>query len=91
MARVAGLLAVAVIPVAAGISGDDYLVPSSFDDGFRHRHPDLLGPCILGGVLAGVTVRPAREALREPALETPIPRASTARHRRSPAHAPLAR
>ena len=27
VARVAGLIAVAVIPLAAGISGDDYLVP----------------------------------------------------------------
>ena len=35
VARVASLLAVAVIPLAAGISGDDYLVPEAFDEGFQ--------------------------------------------------------
>ncbi|HSJ74510.1 MAG TPA: DHA2 family efflux MFS transporter permease subunit, partial [Miltoncostaeaceae bacterium] len=36
VARVAGLIAVAVIPLAAGISGDDYLVPAAFDEGFQN-------------------------------------------------------
>ena len=38
-----GLLAVAVIPVAAGISGDDYLVPDVVRRGLSHRHPDVRG------------------------------------------------
>ena len=72
VARVAGLLAVAVIPVAAGISGDDYLVPSSFDDGFRTGILICSALCILGGIIAGITVRPAPTAPDEPAAETPI-------------------
>lgn len=35
IARAAGLLAVALIPVLAGISGDDYQHPSAFASGFR--------------------------------------------------------
>lgn len=69
VARVAGLLAVAVIPVAAGISGDDYLVPSSFDDGFRTGILMCAGLCVLGGIVAGITVRPAPAPA--PALKTP--------------------
>ena len=69
VARVAGLLAVAVIPVAAGISGGDYLVPASFDEGFRTGILICSGLCICGGILAAVTVRPGRPP--EPAPETP--------------------
>ncbi len=71
VARVAGLLAVAVIPVAAGISGDDYLVPASFDEGFRTGILMCSALCILGGILAGITVRPSPAPPGEPALETP--------------------
>ncbi|MGY1606158.1 MULTISPECIES: MFS transporter [unclassified Geodermatophilus] len=35
VARAAGLLAVAVVPVAAGIGGDDYTDPAAFGAGFR--------------------------------------------------------
>ena len=35
VARAAGLLAVAVIPLLAGISGDDYQRPTAFNHGFR--------------------------------------------------------
>src|SRR4029453_15347121 len=35
VARTAGLLAVAVLPVAAGISGADALEPARFDAGFQ--------------------------------------------------------
>ena len=38
VARVAGLLAVAIIPVAAGISGDDYLVPVRLRRRLQDRH-----------------------------------------------------
>lgn len=71
VARVAGLLAVAVIPVAAGISGDDYLVPASFDDGFRTGILICAALCATGGVIAGITIRPARETTAEPLPETP--------------------
>ena len=69
VARVAGLLAVAVIPVAAGISGGDYLVPASFDEGFRTGILICAALCVTGGVLAGITVRPSPAA--GPPLETP--------------------
>jgi EmrB/QacA subfamily drug resistance transporter len=57
VARVAGLLAVAVIPVAAGISGDDYRVPAAFDDGFRTGVVIAAILAAAGGVLALVTIR----------------------------------
>ncbi len=69
VARVAGLLAVAVIPVAAGITGDDYLVPASFNEGFRTGILICAGLSIVGGVLAGITVRPPAET--GPPVETP--------------------
>jgi MFS family permease len=57
VARAAGLLAVAVIPVAAGISGEDYTEPTAFAAGFRTA--TLLCAAVLaaGGVLALLTVR----------------------------------
>lgn len=70
VARVAGLLAVAIIPVAAGISGDDYLVPSAFDDGFRIGILLCAGLCFAGGLLALATVRSPAEP-EPPAFETP--------------------
>ena len=57
VARVASLLAVAVIPVAAGISGADYLVPSSFDDGFDTGVMISAALCAFGGLLAFATIR----------------------------------
>lgn len=70
VARVAGLLAVAIIPVAAGISGDDYLVASSFDDGFRIGIVLCAGLCAAGGLLALATIRSPAEP-EPPAFETP--------------------
>jgi hypothetical protein len=57
VARAAGLLAVAVIPVAAGISGADYTDPTAFTAGFRTA--TLLCAAVLaaGGVLALLTIR----------------------------------
>ena len=57
VARIAGLLAVAVIPLAAGISGDDYRVPEAFDDGFQNGMIICAIACAAGGVLALVTIR----------------------------------
>lgn len=57
VARVAGLIAVAVIPLAAGISGDDYLVPEAFDEGFRNGVIICAVACAAGGVLALATIR----------------------------------
>jgi EmrB/QacA subfamily drug resistance transporter len=80
VARTASLLAVAVLPVAAGISGADYLDPAQFADGFRIAL--LLSAALLaaGGLLAGVLVRngqvqqddgPAADRLRHCAVDGP--------------------
>jgi hypothetical protein len=79
VARVAGLLAVAIIPVAAGISGDDYLVPSAFDDGFEIGLMICAVLCAAGGVLALVgiprstTILPAGEPITHNCLNGPPP------------------
>ena len=43
VARAAQLLAVAALPVAVGLSGDDYADPAAFTSGFRMAHDDLRG------------------------------------------------
>lgn len=57
VARTAGLLAVAVLPVAAGITGNDYQDPARFAPGFRTASLLIAGLLALGGVLAVATVR----------------------------------
>jgi EmrB/QacA subfamily drug resistance transporter len=57
VARGAGLVAVAVLPLAAGIGGDSYLHPEVFSPGFRLAVLMAAGACALGGLLAGVTIR----------------------------------
>jgi EmrB/QacA subfamily drug resistance transporter len=57
VARVAGLLAVAVLPVAAGISGADALTPEVFGGGFRMAMLIAAGLCAAGGLLAFATIR----------------------------------
>lgn len=69
VARVAGLLAVAVIPVAAGITGDDYLVPADFDEGFTMGIIICAVLCAAGGVVALAGIRSAAPA--EPVAATP--------------------
>jgi EmrB/QacA subfamily drug resistance transporter len=69
VARVAGLIAVAVVPLVAGLSGDSYRHPAAFNHGF-HVGVVLCGAlCIAGGLLAYATIRrAARPAVRaEPA------------------------
>jgi EmrB/QacA subfamily drug resistance transporter len=57
VARVAGLIAVAVLPAAAGIAGTDYLDPDLFVDGFRVAMLIAAAACLAGGVLAAFTIR----------------------------------
>ncbi len=57
VARAAGLVAVAVLPVATGITGDSYLHPEAFSSGFHLAVLLAAGACALGGLLAGVTIR----------------------------------
>ena len=63
VARTAGLLAIAVLPFLAGITGDAYLDPVALASGFRTALLIAAGLCAAGGLLAALTIRnPARGA-----------------------------
>ena len=65
VARAAGLIAVAVLPVAAGITGDSYLHPAALSQGFRNALIIAAIACVAGGLLAAVTIRnPSRGRAR---------------------------
>jgi EmrB/QacA subfamily drug resistance transporter len=70
VARTAGLLAVAVLPVAAGISGAGALEPARFDAGFRMAMLIAAALCAAGGVLSWLTIRNPEP---EPAEPQPAP------------------
>jgi EmrB/QacA subfamily drug resistance transporter len=57
VARVAGLIAVAALPVAAGLSGAGALEPAAFSDGFRTAALIAASLCVMGGLLAFGTIR----------------------------------
>jgi EmrB/QacA subfamily drug resistance transporter len=71
VARAAGLLAVAVIPVAAGIGGADYTDPARFADGFRIAMLVCAALLVAGGLLAALLIR--REPGPAPAGEVNLP------------------
>jgi EmrB/QacA subfamily drug resistance transporter len=60
VARTAGLLAVAVLPVAAGLTGSSYLHAAAFAHGFRTAVLLSAGACALGGLVALLTIRNPR-------------------------------
>jgi EmrB/QacA subfamily drug resistance transporter len=57
VARAAGLVAVAVLPLAAGITSSTYAHPAEFSDGFRMAMMLAAALCAAGGVLALLTIR----------------------------------
>ncbi|HZR50472.1 MAG TPA: MFS transporter [Streptosporangiaceae bacterium] len=65
VARAAGLIAVAVLPVAAGITGDAYLHPVMLAHGFRVAAVIAAVFCAAGGLLAALTIRNASPDVRE--------------------------
>ena len=65
VARAAGLIAVAVVPAAAGLTASSYLHPASFGAGFRTAMLLTGAACALGGVISAITIR-----------RTPTPRAA---------------
>jgi EmrB/QacA subfamily drug resistance transporter len=77
VARVAGLLAVAVLPVLAGLTGDSFYDASAMTDGFHVAMGVCAGLAVLGGLVAWLTIR--REVLEAvPAADGDIPdRAAT--------------
>jgi MFS family permease len=67
VARAAGLLAVAVIPVVAGIAGEDYADPAAFDDGFGVALMISAGLLTLAAALSFLLIRtPLGAASAEP-------------------------
>jgi len=56
VARTAGLIAVAVLPAAAGLTGSAYLHPAVFNDGFHDALLIAAAVCAGGGVLAAFTI-----------------------------------
>lgn len=62
VARAAGLIAVAVLPLLAGLTGAAALQPHHFATGFRVAIVIAGCMCLVGGLLAAATIRnPARE------------------------------
>jgi hypothetical protein len=72
VARIGSLIAVAVLPALAGISGDSYLHPAEFSKGFRTATLVAAVLCVAGGVLSAVGIRnPTSAASVPPAPPTP--------------------
>ena len=72
VSRAAQLAAVAVLPVAVGLTGDDFLRPEIFSDGFRTAMVITAVLAAAGGLIAWATVRnpepvPEPEAVAVPA------------------------
>ena len=57
MARAGGLIAVAVLPALAGLTGRSYVHPDAFTAGFRHAVVIAGAASAFGGVLAAALVR----------------------------------
>ncbi|MFD7074357.1 MFS transporter [Nocardioides sp. NPDC059952] len=66
VARTAGLLAVAVVPAAVGIAGDDYTNPQTFDDGYGTAMILNAALLLLGAALSAVFIRRPLAAGPEP-------------------------
>lgn len=56
VSRVGGLLAVAVLPLVAGLSGDAFYDPDAMTDGFRTAMVVCAALAALGGVFAWLTI-----------------------------------
>jgi EmrB/QacA subfamily drug resistance transporter len=67
VARAAGLLAVAALPLLVGLSGNDYEIPAAFGTGFRTAVMICAGLLVAGSLLAWFTIR--SDALREAPAE----------------------
>jgi predicted MFS family arabinose efflux permease len=56
VARAAGLFAVAILPVATGLTGAAYLHPAVFSHGFRESAVITAILCFAGGLIAAATI-----------------------------------
>ena len=72
VSRVGGLLAVAVLPLIAGLTGDSFYDPASMTDGFRVAMATCAAVAALGGILAWLTISSdVLETEPEPDGDTP--------------------
>ncbi len=62
VARAASLIAVAVLPAAAGLTGSSYLHPLQFSAGFHTASLISAGLCVFGGAVAFATIRNPKRA-----------------------------
>ncbi|MEU2925711.1 MFS transporter [Streptomyces sp. NPDC007251] len=69
-ARAAGLVAVAALPLLAGMGPDAYRVPSAFDAAFRRAMPICAGVLVAGSLLAFALVRRPPPGCRRPDCRT---------------------
>ena len=73
VARAAGLLAVAALPVVAGLSGDSYTNPAQFNAGFRVALTVAAALLVLAAAVAATTIRNDVLAVEEPAAPAGAP------------------
>jgi hypothetical protein len=66
VARTGGLVAVALLPVLAGITGKVYLHPLALAHGFRVAMAIAALACVAGGVLAAFGIRNGATPARRP-------------------------
>jgi len=66
VARVAGLLSVAVLPPLAGLTAGSYLDPVTFSKGFQTAVLIAAAVCALGGFLAAALIRDPQPPDRQP-------------------------
>jgi EmrB/QacA subfamily drug resistance transporter len=88
VARTAGLLAVAVLPVAAGITGAGALEPERFSDGFRIACAIAAALCVAGGLISWVAVRNPEPAPAPEAAEAAAAPEADGHHLSCPLSAP---
>ena len=81
VARVAGLLAVAVLPALAGIGGEDFEHAGPLTHGFHTAVLIAAGLAFAGGVIAWL-------GIRNPAVEPAAPRPATGHHHHCALDAP---
>ena len=72
VARVAGLLAVALLPLAAGIAQADYARPAAFSAGFHRAALAGAALCVAGGLLAAAGIRNPERPVAETRTGCPI-------------------
>jgi hypothetical protein len=66
VARIAGLLAVAVLPGLSGITSSSYAHPAQLSDGFHTAVLISAGMCAAGGLLSALLIQNHMRAYEEP-------------------------